>query len=127
MNAQEIREKGKLVKSWRRMDGSWYEDKYEIYQVGDKFYQIKDHVCVTSGGSMSYWGRVTEVAFTGPLPTHLAIIIGQRLGEAFIAAQRQGTAEELAEWAAEYMKENEIGRYTRKPQHLTLKMVPLEF
>lgn len=127
MDAQEIRKQGQLVKSWKQMDGSWYEDSFEVYKVGDKFYQIKNHVCIASGGTMDYWDQVTEVALTGPLPTHLAVIIGQRLGRAFIAAQRQGTAEELAEWAAEYMKENEIGRYTRKPQHLTLKMMPLEF
>lgn len=121
MDAIEIKTKGKLVKSWKKMDGSWYEDTYRIYQLDGKFYQIKNHVCITSGGMMNYWDRVTEVSMEGPLPTHVAAIIGQSsMGELYISAQRQGTPEELTEWAVDYIAKS-------RGKNLTMKMMPLAF
>lgn len=120
MEVYEIKSKGKLVKSWKEMDGSWYQDTYKIYEVGGKYYQVKDHVCVVSGGIASYWGRVTEVEAPKPLPTHIAIILGQSEGEAYIANQRQGIPEELAEWAVDYISKS-------REKNLTMKMMYLNF
>lgn len=126
MEANEIRKNGKLVKTWKQMDGSWYEDSYEIWQVGDKYYQIKNHECVSFSGTGSYWGRVTEVVMNTPHPTHVGLIIGQDKGRAYIYRQMQGTPEELSEWAVEVIKKEGRG-YRGEDRHLIFKMMKLNF
>ena len=125
MEAIDIRTNGKLIKAWKEKDGAWYTNSYEVWKVGDKYYEIKNHECVTFAGTGSYWGKVTEIEKPTNVPTHLCIIFGQYRGEAYIAAQQQGTPEELAEWAAEYLKKEEIG-YRGEHRNLSVKVVELK-
>lgn len=123
MTAEEIKEKGRLVKSWRRMDGSWYEDHFRIYKVGDKYYQIKDHECISFSGTCSYWGRVSEVE-NFVEPTHICVILGQKDGEVWLDAQEAGTPEELMDWGLNYIEKN--GFRNGVNRHLVAKLLPIQ-
>lgn len=122
MTYEEILKEGRLIKSWHQMDGSWYEDHFRIYKVGDRYFEIKDHYSVSGTGTCSYWGKVTEIEPVEE-PTHICLIVGQKNGEAWIQEQESGTPEELMDWAQNYIKNTEgRGGIWR---NLTAKLIPI--
>lgn len=128
LDAKTIKEQGRLIKAWEVSDGAWYTNKYQIWKVGDKFFQIKDHVGNSFSCTCSYYGEVTEVEPI-PEPTHICVIIGQQEGKAYIAQQASGTLEVLAEWATSYIREHNMlyRSYSQLVnQHLEAKFIPLQ-
>lgn len=126
MTAQEIRNRGRLVKSWEKPDGSWYTYYYQIWEVGDKYYQITDYIGNTLSCSMSKYGEVTEIEKPEPLPTHMGIILGVRKGEAWVEGKFQGTPDQIAEWYDTQLSEFQFNHYKRNNQYF-LKIVELSF
>lgn len=126
MTAREIRSVGVQIKSWSQPDGCWYEDRYEIWQVNDKFYQIHDHVGTTLGCSMSKFGIVTEVTQPEPLPTHMGIILGVRKGDAWVEDKFQSIPDTIAEWYDRRVQELMKVPHKRGNKYF-LKIVELDF
>lgn len=125
MTAQEIRETGKRIKFWTERDGSWYEYRHEIWQVGDKQYKVTDHVPTTLGGygTCSKYGQVEEISSI-EVPTHLGMIIAWKGGRAWIETTEQGTPESIAEWYNKMLEIFEQDCYKRRDNH-ELKIVRL--
>lgn len=126
MTAKEIRNVGVQVKSWSRPDGTWYVDQYQIWQVGDKFYQIHDHVGTSFGCTSSKFGMVTEVPQPEPLPTHMGIILGVRKGDAWVEDTFQGVPDAVAEWFNRKVQELMKIPYKRNNKYF-LKITELDF
>lgn len=126
MTAQEIRKSGVQIKSWSQPDGSWYEDRYEIWQVGDKFYQIQDHVGRTYNSTMDKFGIVTEIENPGPRPTHIGIILGVKKGDAWVEKTFQGTLDNITEWYDIQKQRLQTDPYKRYNKYF-LKITELDF
>ena len=124
MEAHEIREKGRLVKTWEKLDGSWYTDKYQIWEVQGKYYQIQDHECDSFSGTMAKYGMVTEIEKPEPLPTHMGIILGVHKGNAWVEDKFQGTPDQIADWYCHRVKEVP---YYKRNASFYLKIVELSF
>lgn len=126
MEAQEIKRQGRLVKTWEVADGPWYTYYHQIWEVGDKYYQITDYRGNTVGCTMSRYDEVTEIEKPEPLPTHMGIILGVKRGEAWIADKFQGTPDQIAEWYDIKLGEFRFNYYKKKNQYF-LKIVELSF
>lgn len=126
MTAQEIRKEGRLVKTWEKPDGPWYTYYYQIWEVGDKYYQITDYIGNTLSCSMSKYGEVTEVEKPEPLPTHMGIILGVKRDEAWVEGKFQGTPDQIAEWYDTQLKEFQFNHHKRDNQYF-LKIAELSF
>jgi len=61
MTAQEIRQSGECIKKSARPDGYWYEDRYEIWKVGEKYFEIHDRLGASTKCTMEVRGEVTEL------------------------------------------------------------------
>ena len=129
LDAKAIRAQGRLIKTWEVSDGPWYTDKYQVWKIEDKFYQIKDHEGNSFSCTCCRYGEVTEI-YPIPEPTHICVIMGQQEGKAYIAEQKSGTLEELMDWATRYIQENNMRPsgcfHPAIDQHLQAKFVPLQ-
>lgn len=126
MTAQEIKSRGRIVKSWVKPDGPWYSYHYKIWEVEGKYYQIMDYLGNSFNCSMSRYDEVTEVEKPEPLPTHMGIIIGVKKGEAWVEDKFQGTPDQIAEWYDARLNILQSDYYKRKNQYF-LKIVELSF
>ena len=126
ITAQELRDNGKLIKKWKQPDGSWYEDHFEIWKLEGRFYQIQDHQSITFGGNCNFYGKVTEVEYDKPVPTHAGIILGMNKGMVWIEAQTQGTLDELTEWY-DMMRGRLENDFYKRHYSYSLKIMPLDF
>lgn len=95
MEANEIRRTGQKIKSWSQPDGAWYHDDFEIWQVGDRFYQIQNHCSHSFSATLTFYGKVTEINEPVNKPTHIGVVLGSKDGKVWIVKQMQGTLEEI--------------------------------
>ena len=104
MEAHEIREQGKKIKNWTAQDGAWYYDEFEIWQVGEKYYQIQDRYSHSFSATMTFFGKVTEIEKPKAIPTHIGIVLASKSGKVWIDKQMQGTLDEISDFYDIYIK-----------------------
>lgn len=104
MNANEIRRQGKKIKNWTAPDGAWYYDEFEIWQVGEQFYQIQDHCSHSFSATMTFYGKVTEIEKPKTIPTHIGVVLASKNGNVWIDKQTQGTLDEISDFYDIYTK-----------------------
>lgn len=126
LTAYDIRHNGKKIKSWEERDGSWYINRYEIWRLGEHYYQILDHDGVSLSCTGCVYGQISEVEKPEPVPTHLGILIAVKDGKAWVESQFQGTPDKIAEWYDLATKLVQSNPYKRGVQTY-LKIIELSF
>lgn len=104
MKAYEIRNRGKKIKNWTAPDGAWYYNEFEIWQVGEKYYQIQSHCSTSFSATMTFYGKVTEIEKPKNIPTHIGVVLTSKNGEVRIDKQIQGTLDEISDLYDTYIK-----------------------
>lgn len=104
MEAYEIREQGKKIKSWTAPDGAWYYDEFEIWQVEEKYYQIQNHCSHSFSATMTFYGKVTEIEKPKTIPTNIGVVLAYKNGKVWIDKQMQGTLDEISELYDSYVE-----------------------